>query len=179
MTRKSSFITAVGAALVLALPATAAAHDRDFVQAPQWKQALMVRSLGLNERYELGVYAPKVQGPSFHITGVSQAEQALRIRSEALNEQYGLGDQAGSSVPMLDAREHAFTTKRVDQPTVSGRDVVSTLEKPAVTDGGTVDVTGGTEIQWSQIGAGLGIGALLVLGLWLALKATRQRPLAH
>lgn len=37
----------------------------------------------------------------------------------------------------------------------------------------------GRDIAWSQLGIGLGIGIVLAFGLMLALKATRQRSLAH
>jgi len=37
----------------------------------------------------------------------------------------------------------------------------------------------GREIEWPQIGAGFGIGILLVLGLMLTLRLTRGRSLAH
>ena len=42
-----------------------------------------------------------------------------------------------------------------------------------------VQVTNTRDIEWPQVGIGLGIGVLLMIGLYLALKATRQRPLAH
>jgi hypothetical protein len=37
----------------------------------------------------------------------------------------------------------------------------------------------GRDLDWPQIGIGLGVGIALALGLMLALRATRQRPLAH
>jgi len=42
-----------------------------------------------------------------------------------------------------------------------------------------VATSGGSDLDWPQIGIGLGIGIALALGLMLALRATRQRPLAH
>jgi hypothetical protein len=43
-----------------------------------------------------------------------------------------------------------------------------------------VSATGSdSDVQWPQIGIGFGVGILLALGLFLALKATRIRPLAH
>jgi hypothetical protein len=47
---------------------------------------------------------------------------------------------------------------------------------------GTVAVvaTGsGSEIDWPQVGIGFGVGILLALGLLLAMRFTRIRPLAH
>jgi hypothetical protein len=42
-----------------------------------------------------------------------------------------------------------------------------------------VSVTSGREIEWPQIGIGFGIGLLLAAGLYLAMRFTRIRPLAH
>ena len=204
MTRKSSIITTVGAALVLALPATALGQNERFAEAPQWHQALMARSEGLNKQHGLGDYSPAIR--------------ALHVRSDALNRQYGLGEYASSNVDMINARERSFETKADVVPSspidvrersfaakreaqltdVSGPDaferavVASTRETPPIvaddrfrldpTTGGEptpVSVTSGREIEWPQVGIGLGIGALLMIGLYLALKGTRQRPLAH
>jgi hypothetical protein len=45
---------------------------------------------------------------------------------------------------------------------------------PVVASTGT-----GDSIEWPQLGIGVGIGIALALGLLLALRSTRQRPLAH
>ena len=37
----------------------------------------------------------------------------------------------------------------------------------------------GTEIEWGQIGIGFGIGLVLALGLYLAMRFTQIRRLAH
>jgi hypothetical protein len=37
----------------------------------------------------------------------------------------------------------------------------------------------GREIEWSQIGMGFGLGILLAVGLFLAMRSTRIRQLAH
>lgn len=42
-----------------------------------------------------------------------------------------------------------------------------------------VSVSSGSEIEWSQLGIGFGLGILLVAGLWLAMRMTKGRPLAH
>jgi hypothetical protein len=200
MSRTISLITVIGAALVLAAPAFG--QGERFVEAPQWQQALMARSDGLNEKHGLGEY--------------NSAVQALKLRSEALNRQYGLGEYTQSNVnvldarerafavrgqveskSMLDAREEAFGTKRDVQLTAtSGPDafertvVASTRGSiPVVADDRfRIDpttnpvpgnVTSGREIEWPQVGIGLGIGILLALALGLAMRYTRIRPLAH
>ena len=42
-----------------------------------------------------------------------------------------------------------------------------------------VSVSSGSEIEWPQLGIGFGLGILLVAGLWLAMRMTKGRPLAH
>jgi hypothetical protein len=37
----------------------------------------------------------------------------------------------------------------------------------------------GRELEWPQIGIRFGVGIVLMLGLWLALRLLRGRPLAH
>ena len=44
----------------------------------------------------------------------------------------------------------------------------------------SIDAVGsGSDREWSQLGMGFGIGLLLALGLYLAMRFTRARPLAH
>ena len=105
MIRRIRFITIVGAALVLTVPAFGKGQPAESVWedalvaksngtylhyrggeqgtvAPTsvWEQALNARSQGLNARYGLGQHSP--------------ALKALQYRSEALNRQYGLGEFA-------------------------------------------------------------------------------------
>ena len=40
-------------------------------------------------------------------------------------------------------------------------------------------VTSRREIEWPQVGIGVSLGLALALGLWLAMRATRIRPVAH
>jgi hypothetical protein len=51
---------------------------------------------------------------------------------------------------------------------------------PASSEPVAAGAPGGDDIEWAQIGAGLGIGVLLGLGLLVALKGVRpHRPLPH
>ena len=43
----------------------------------------------------------------------------------------------------------------------------------------TVSASSGSEIEWPQLGIGFGLGILLVAGLWLAMRMTKGRTLAH
>ena len=206
MTPKFTLIAAVGASLVLAVPA---AFGQSQPVQPQWMKALEARGEALNRQHGLGEQSPSTK--------------ALMLRSEALNRQHGLGEYAtSSSTTMLDRRERAFGAKRDAQLTVrtgpdvferavqargierpyvgdgTGPDVFERavqargLERPYVGDGGdrfrieptstpveVAVVDDGREINWAPIGFGVGLGILLVAGLILALRATRGRQLAH
>ncbi len=56
MTRRISFISIVGAALVFAAPALGGVPER-FVEGPQWQVALEARSEALNKKHGLGDYS--------------------------------------------------------------------------------------------------------------------------
>jgi hypothetical protein len=110
-----------------------------------------------------------------HATGTN----AIEIRERALGPERHLG-----ATPVLDARERAFATKRVD--------TVPTDTRPLVGDGGDrfrIDPTStpvavgsidsGREIEWPQVGFGVGLGVLFALGLMFLIRTTRSRELAH
>ncbi len=62
-------------------------------------------------------------------------------------------------------------------PAIGGERFIEGAPSDPVT---TPSSTGsGTELDWPQIGIGFGMGLLLALGLYLAMKTTRHRPLAH
>jgi hypothetical protein len=223
MFRKSTTITAVGAALVLALPATALGQSSEGFDAQAATQAQVLRGQALGRYY---------QGQG---TKVDPATEAQILRGQALGRYYqGLQDDAATqaqilrgqalgryyestNVAMINGRERSFEAKAVEQTTpldareasfgakrdaqlanVPGPDAferaVTTHEnsKPVIVvddrfrldpnTGGEpspVQVTNSRDIEWPQVGIGLGIGLLLMIGLYVALKATRQRPLAH
>jgi hypothetical protein len=66
---------------------------------------------------------------------------------------------------------------------VPGRDVVLLSGDDHITfqpvDASTPVASAGRDLGWPQVGIGFGIGIALTLGLLLALRATRQRQLAH
>ena len=43
----------------------------------------------------------------------------------------------------------------------------------------TASSASGRQIEWPQLGIGFGLGILLVAALWLAMRVTKFRPLAH
>jgi hypothetical protein len=211
MSRKSTTITAVGAALVLLLPATALGQSSErFGEGPvnqfdaQATEAQVLRGQALDRYYGIGEYSG---------ANVDPATQAQILRGQALGRYY-----EGTKVVMLDAREQSLVAKGQVEPVspvdareaalgakreaqmdgVSGPDaferavIANERSKPVIVvddrfrldpntgfESTPVKVTTTRDIEWPQVGIGLGIGVLLMIGLYLALKATRQRPLAH
>jgi len=173
MTRTISLITAtVGAALMFAVPAWG-----DNWGADQTSQSIRV-SPDLADR-------------------VIAAEQSrLSAMLDAREQSLGAGVGNGK-MSALDARERSFSAKQ--NPQLVAAQVPDWFERAAATairdnrvpvfdDRFTIDPTSGTtpvtagsgrEIEWPQVGIGLGIGLLLALGLFLAMRHTRIRTLAH
>ncbi len=164
MTRKISLITAVAVvALTVAVP-TAFGEGR---LADSQESVVAVSP----DAFERAVLAKQHDAtistyPDAHERGVaaSQSEPqwlaALRIRGEGMDHLYGLGEFQTISTQSnySDAHERGAP--------VTGTADVSTISS-------------GREFEWPQIGVGFGIGIVLVLGLILGLKATRNPPLAH
>jgi hypothetical protein len=173
MTSKISLITAiVGAALAFAVPA--AWGDRWF-----------------EDQQQAGVRV----SPDLADRAIAARQSELSKMLDAREEAFGVS--VGSQVVPLEARERSLAAKRealvssdfyadgfaqaVKSPeTNSGpvRDDRFRLDPTAVP--ATVTATSpGREIEWPQIGIGLGLGIVLMLGLYLAMRYARIRPLAH
>ena len=193
MTRTISLITAtVGAALLFAVPAYGDNWGADKAQpttvtSPDWferaaaagiqqqklemldarerglgsQPVVDARSEGMNRLYGLGEYANPVdlrERAMVERPGRTTSEQSsgFDARSEGLNRLYGLGEY---SAPVV-----ADDRFRIDHSNV-----------PV-----TVSATSsGREIDVPQVGIGFGIGLVLLLGIFLALRAGHVRPFAH
>ena len=190
MSRIITLITVIGAALAVAAPAAFGQAQPD-----PWSD-------GMNKRYGLGVYSPEVRAEKLHSEGLNKRYGLGEFATTSSIEvrERGMGVRpVDQTIAMLDAREQAFATKRNVQLSAgtppdaferalgshqrSTRDIVvddrftldpSTLPTPVAVTGGS-----GDEIQWPQVGVGFGVGMALILGLLLAIRATRHRPLAH
>jgi len=111
-------------------------------------------SIGMNRQYGLGTFAG-LPGGAFERAVVASERGSVADRSIGLNRVYGLGEF--TSVPSGDAHGRVAPLDPISTPTVStGRDV-----------------------DWPQVGIGFAIGLLLALGLALAARMARIRPLAH
>jgi hypothetical protein len=191
MSRTTSFITAVGAALVLVLPATALAKHAPVVEQPQWQQALMARSGALNEQYAPGEHrggaaasyrdaferaALATQGSVSRVAPYPDAFERALVTSRPVVSAEPFWRQAVRARSEALNRKHGLGSEGGATPVghVDRYEVDLPSGPVTATSGGS-----GTEIDWQQIGAGFGIGILLALGLVLTLKLTRARSLAH
>ena len=195
MTPRFSLITAIsGAALVLAVPA--AWGDSWFAdqQAGVRVSPDLVDRAVAAEQARLSNILPDLNDRAESRYQATQVFPDLDDRAEG---RWPALDQNNQTVSMLDQREQAFGAKREAQLT-SGQypDVIEravTAKGPARTYVGDdrfrieptnvpVQVSApssGSELDWSQLGIGFGMGILLALGLFLAVRLTRIRPLAH
>jgi hypothetical protein len=209
MSRSITLIAVAGAALTLVVPlawgqgqplgqddpATAATKQRSVQLGRLYQkdaavfgvdpatEAVMLRSQELGRVYQTD---PNVLRGDEPLPAYGYSAMAVMKATEA---------QEKKLVSMLDARERAFAEKRKvqlasgsERPT-GGQDSRSSdhflandnrvgvepttrpLSVPAADDG--------TNIEWAQIGFGIGAGLLLALGLVLAVRVTRSRQLAH
>jgi hypothetical protein len=169
MTRTISFITAtVGAALLFAVPAYGDNWGAD-------RQSQQVRV-----------------SPDLEDRGIAAEQNRLEAMLDAREQSLGAGVGNGK-VSALEARERSFATKQVLTPAPdwferAAEAAIRNNRTPVVDDRFTIDptsgpspvtVSSGREIELPQIGIGLGLGLVLALGLFLAMRYTRGRQLAH
>jgi hypothetical protein len=161
MTRTISLITAtVGAALLFAIPAYADNWGADKAQPTNENQQVRV-------------------SPDLIDRAVAAEQNRLETMLDARERS-------------LEARERSFETTRVlVAPDAFERAVEAAIRDnptPVVDDRFRIDPTNdqspvtvgsGRDLELPQIGIGLGIGLMLALGLFLAMRYTRGRQLAH
>ena len=150
MTPKFSLVTAVaGAALLLAVPAWGQSQP-PIVSPDAVDRAVAQKQASTTSTY-LDAYqrTPRVDG----------VQSTPTISPDAFER--AVAARGGGTLDRFVANDNRF------QP-VPSNDPVS------------VSATGsGRELDWPQLGIGFGIGIALILGLLLAMRATRQRQLAH
>jgi hypothetical protein len=175
---------------------------------PQWMQALELRSEALNRQHGLGEYDQAIRALEARSQELNRTYQLGAYSTQSVTKSLDARERSMTAgrdqQPMsaIDARERAFTAKREVQlttgvyPDVFERAVAargtggSTLDRFVANDRShhvkpanepvRISVSGsGDEIRWPEIGIGFGVGIALAFGLVLALRATRQSPLAH
>lgn len=182
MTPKISLITAtVGAALVFAVPAAWG----DSWYADRQEPAAVVspdvidRAVAAKQR-DATVVNTYRDAFERAVVGGQNSQAPLSTYRDAFERAVigGQLDQTNLSVSP-DAFERAAAQNHgLDSNLSSYRDSFERAALPT----GPVQVSAtssGRELEWPQIGIGFGIGIVLMLGLYLTLKSTRQRPLAH
>jgi hypothetical protein len=112
-------------------------------------KAQVLRGQALDRHYGIGQYA------------VDPATKAQVLRGQALDRHYGIGQYSVDPA----TKAQVLRGQALDRHYGLGEYSSS------------VSVTTSRDIEWPLVG--LGIGVLLTIGLYLAMKATRHRPLAH
>lgn len=141
----------------------------------------------------IAVAALVVAAPAFGEGRLAGSQEQNGVAYFYANERATLADQpVVGSVSRPDSHETStqFTYQDAGEranriSSAPTRDVVllsgddHTGIQPVETSAPVASSGSGRDIAWSQLGIGLGVGIVLAFGLMLALKATRQRPLAH
>ena len=91
------------------------------------------------------------------------ATEAQILRGQALGREYQLGRSSTSPSDRL-------------EPNVGARGLT---DDPASRVGSTIEASSGSELDWAQLVAGLGLGVMLASGLLVAVRFTRARPVGH
>ena len=91
------------------------------------------------------------------------ATEAQILRGQALGSHYQRSSSAASAADTL-------------EPNVGVRGLT---DDPASRVGSTSEISSGSDLDWAQLVAGLGIGVLLASGLLVAIRVTRTRPIGH
>jgi hypothetical protein len=206
MHRTITPIAVLGAALALAVPAAFGKGQLEpqWMQALELRSEALNRQHGLGE-YSPAIRALEARSQELNrIYGLGEySTQPVTKALDARERSFSAGrDQQPASA--IDVRERSFAAKRevqltagVDRyPDVFERAVAargaggSALDRFVANDNRhhvqptsqprVVSATGsGDEIEWPQIGIGFGVGIALAFGLLLAMRMTRQPPLAH
>lgn len=168
MTRTISLITAVaGLALVLAVPVASGQGQPvepssspypDVVARAVTAHMTAGRSLVFDNRHVLdGDEGTQLSGPYPDVV-----ERAVQARATA-------------------GRSLVFDNHRIDAaPQSAGRTLVfDNFRLDGARPEQVSATSSGREIEWPQLGIGFGLGIVLLLGLLLAIRVSRTRPLAH
>jgi hypothetical protein len=171
MTPRIAFITAVGAALVLAVSATAAPSQQqpDFWNYDKSGAKRTDTSPGVAATDLATLVVP---------SGGESLTTMLDARERALSAGRGIDPSATVAGR---ARVFAAMEKFVETP--------RPIREPVVDDRFRIDPTAGSvpvsaatsgrEIEWPQIGFGVALGLLLALGATIVFRTARRSQLAH
>ena len=134
-----------------------------------------------NHQYGDAAYQAESSVPQSNLRAVlasDSVESAISAReqvvaSQPFNLRDVLASDSAESALAAKASSLAFPERRLVGDNY--RDVSKPVSRPT-----TIAASdSGREIEWPQIGMGFGLGVLLALGLVVAMRYTRIRPLAH
>jgi hypothetical protein len=167
MTPKISLIIGI-AVTALAFGVPTALAERQLVGSPEPDA---VAYFYANERATLAQSdSPARQGDSPATAAFYANERATLAQSDSPARQ---GDSPATAA--FYANERATLVEQGSS--VGSRDHVRLDPNNAPSP--AVSVSSGSEIEWPQLGIGFGFGILLVAGLWLTMRMTKGRPVAH
>jgi len=126
-------------------------YQRSAVGVDPATEAQILRGQALDRHFRLGRFA------------VDPATEAQILRGQALGSHYQRSSSAASAADTL-------------EPNVGVRGLT---DDPASRVGSTSEISSGSDLDWAQLVAGLGIGVLLASGLLVAIRVTRTRPIGH
>ena len=169
MTRTISLITAtVGAALLFAVPAW----------GDNWGADQQAQVGYLNPDAADRAAAMQAQRQTSMLDARERAQGVSVVNSVApIDRERALGTKNELSLGSdfyADGFAQALQPRSVFEPVRDDR-----FRIDPTSSSNPVTVGSGREIEWPQVGIGLGIGLLLALGLFLGMRYTRIRPLAH
>jgi hypothetical protein len=110
------------------------------------------------------------------------AAAALAIVPTAFGEGRLAGSLEPDAVAYFRANERAtLAAQRLGTGAVVQRGDDFLRERPEIvpTSGQAVSQSSGSGMEWAQLGIGFGLGILLAIGLWLAIRMTKHRQFAH
>jgi hypothetical protein len=107
-----------------------------------------------------------------------QSESALGGYRDAHERTVGTGNQAAVAAYRDSFERRHVARTGLESNVATYRDAFE-RSNPQTASVTSSPVGSGTEIEWPQVGIGLALGVALMLGLLLAMRITRIRPLAH
>lgn len=196
MTRRVSLITVVAGLSLVVAPAAFGQGQPvhpDFWNYDQNGQKIANASPGVAPEDLGALYAGE---GSDQVAPIGNPDRIDRVIAARQREQAAMLDarerafqakQDNSLVSTLDARERALVEKGNAQLAVTAPS--RTINEPVRDDRFRIDpssmptptltTSSGRDVEWPQIGIAFGIGLVLTLGLFLALRLRHSRPLAH
>ncbi len=140
----------------------------------------------------VGVQTASAEVPDAFERAVASKQQSMQAGSSVFpdvveravaahqrNQRTELRSDSAESAMVFDGRlEQTLTPGPRYSDSVDGA-IFAAGPDATPSDDSLVRGSSGRELEWPQIGIGFGVGILLMLGLYLTLRLTRIRPLAH